>query len=199
MNLRELTEACQHAIAEVSDAFFPPEVWRGFLNAAQNEFARKTRCIERISQGRTAPGRRVYPLDLDFFHINLVRCGDRVLKPISSYDMEARVEERGHPTHFHVNAGRLFLWPTPTVQETLVVWYNASPEDMVQDEDEPEIPRVYHHVLVPGACYRALRADKDYIGATRFEEEWKEELYEAYTAMQMQEGENPIVRDVYGW
>jgi len=70
---------------------------------------------------------------------------------------------------------------------------------MVQDEDEPEIPRVYHHVLVPGACYRALRADKDYVGAARFEEEWKEELYEAYTAMQMQEGENPIVRDVYGW
>jgi len=90
MNLRELTEACQYAIAEVSDAFFPREVWRGFLNAAQNEFARKTRCIERISQGRTAPGRRVYPLDLDFFHINLVRCGDRVLKPIASYDMEAR-------------------------------------------------------------------------------------------------------------
>src|SRR5690606_12223602 len=102
MTLRELIDACQYTIVEVIEAFFTPEAWRGYLNAAQNEFARKTGCIERISQGRTVPGRRVYPLDLDFFHINLVRCGDRVLKPIASYDMEARAEERGHPTHFHV-------------------------------------------------------------------------------------------------
>src|SRR5690606_40331804 len=73
MTLRELIEACQYTIVEVTEAFFTPEAWRGYLNAAQNEFARKTGCIERISQGRTVPGRRVYPRDLDFFHINLVR------------------------------------------------------------------------------------------------------------------------------
>ncbi|MFS8609867.1 MAG: hypothetical protein LOD94_18040, partial [Gammaproteobacteria bacterium] len=200
MTLQQLIESCQLRSAEVTDAFFTPEAWKQYINLAQNEFARETKVIERVARTMTIPGERAYPLDPDFYHIDVARWGDNpVLQPISVYDMESRHKDTGTPTHFLVRAGRIFLWPTPNRSEELVVWYFAVPRPLDALEDEPEIPIAYHDALIPGACYFALKADKDYTGANLFKLEWEQKKAQAYSEMQEHEGEPAIVRDEAGY
>lgn len=196
MTLAELREACQHRIAEVTSTFFEPHMWRAWLNQAQTEFARETKIIQRRAITITVPGQQSYPIDPDFFMVNVVRFGNHpVLKPITPYELESRPLDQGIPTHYLVVGRELLLWPTPSTAEELVAWYYATPEDMVQDSDEPEIPRVYHPALIPGACYRALRADKDYPGADRMEAEWRQEIQAAIRQQREQVEQFSTVRD----
>src|SRR5690606_19520540 len=156
MTLAELREARQHRIAEVTNTYLEPQMWRAWLKQAQYEIARETKIIQRRAITTTVPGQQSYPIDPDFFMVNVVRFGNHpVLKPITPYELESRPLDQGIPTHYLVVGRELLLWPTPSTAEELVAWYYATPEDMVQDGDEPEIPRVYHPSLIPGACYRA--------------------------------------------
>ena len=201
MNLKQLREACRHRLAEVSGTFFTDPMLTRWLNDALMEFATETKLIQRRKETDVLPEIKppLYPMDPDFFQVNVLRVGDRTLKVASPYAIEARAWETGDPTHYALVGQHILLWPQPIRQETMVCWYYARPEEMVRDDDVPEIPEVYHHRLVVGACYIALMADREFAGADRMKAEWEQAKAEAKRMFIEQTEQSAVVEDRAGY
>ena len=201
MNLRQLRDACRYRLAEVSGTFFTDPMLTQWLNDALMEFATETKIIQRRKETDVLPTVRppLYPMDPDFFQVNTLRVGDRTLKPASPYFIEQHAQETGDPRRYAVVGQQILLWPQPTRQELMVCWYYARPQLLVRDEDVPEIPEVYHHRLVAGACYAALLADREFAGADRMKAEWEQAKLDARRMFIEQTEQSPVVEDRAGY
>lgn len=52
------------------------------------------------------------------------------------------------PERYYIKAGQIGFWPTPNSSMEVVIDYYLSPEELVEDIDEPVIPLAYREALV---------------------------------------------------
>lgn len=68
----------------------------------------------------------------------------------------------------------VYLWPIPASADTIVVQGYRKPKDMVDAEDSPDLPQLYHELVVVGAVIRGHRAMFRHTQADLlYESEWK--------------------------
>lgn len=91
----------------------------------------------------------------------------------------------------------LQVWPVPTVQRTLEVWYIKELADLVEDSEEPEVPVADHYTIVLGAAAIGLQAENEEDRAVSAQSQFEVELSRMVTAdEERQAGEPEYVEDV---
>jgi hypothetical protein len=97
------------------------------------------------------------------------------LTEVSQGDLDLNAPSSGVPTHYTVQNGEVRLWPTPDTAYTLRLRYYATPTTLTANDDVPEIPGNYHHLLVTYALWHCYERENDYNSAQyhkgRFDED----------------------------
>lgn len=99
----------------------------------------------------------------------------------------------GVPAVFTLHAGKFLVYPIPqdSITAAFKIYYNRKPVDVVNDSDTPDLPPLYHPILVDLVLKFAYEMDEDWEAAgnksqetnkdidyLRGREDWKqEELY----------------------
>lgn len=108
-------------------------------------------------------------VEVDKFYLSATCVGTISLYDASTGGNElARIAIGQTSAHYH----GIQLWPTPSAAITYYVDYTRQIEDMVQDTDEPLLPRDFHWLLTDGARSREYEKADDTratTAAARFE------------------------------
>lgn len=82
--------------------------------------------------------------------------------------------------HYYVIKGKLGLQPVPTETGTdnIAVWYQYTPEEMVEDSDVPEFPAKYHHLIKLGAYANYLDYDEEHASAENLRRRFDKRMYD---------------------
>lgn len=69
----------------------------------------------------------------------------------------------GTPVSYTIHAGKIYLFPVPDsdISSALKIYYQRSPTDIVNDGDTPDLPLLYHSVLVNYCLRQAHEMDED--------------------------------------
>lgn len=59
------------------------------------------------------------------------------------------------PTHYVRDNGCLILWPRPDQEYSITVRYEKSLSDLIDADDEPDLPRSWHEIILLGSVWRA--------------------------------------------
>lgn len=183
-----------------SMTFFNVNDWNRWLNDGQRAFVRQTKILQGRKMTLTVPGQQDYPMDTDFWTPRLVKYDIYVLKPFSVDELEIQspASSTGTPVYYTVWERQILLWPTPSVEKTLLVYYYRWPVEMMADTDVPEIPEAFHGVLPAWAAYRAMLADQNPSLADRYLREFNDGVMEALAALTDNQDQGYTVRDVRG-
>lgn len=61
--------------------------------------------------------------------------------------------------------------PAPTATgQSIKIWYTYTPTSMIDDEDSPQLPVKYHHIIKYGAYANFLDQDDEHVAAQRMRE-----------------------------
>jgi hypothetical protein len=143
---------------------------------AENEACRRSRLIIDSSTPKTCQieiysGEPLYALDHRVLFVRRAKLGtqSRPLNRVSFRDLDANIpgweSHIGQPTHYATDfeTGKIRLYPTPIVAETLSLTVVRLPLNPLADETQtPEIKTHYHNSLRFWIMYRAyLKQDAD--------------------------------------
>ncbi len=188
---------------EVLNYGFDPSRYRGrvksWLNQAQSRIARKLKIgdLYVTSTITTAKGTASYTLPTalirltgltmgaDAYRLDYVDDPDRLVA-----DNEAG-QNTGEPTEFAVTGKSIVLSPVPDAVYSLTLTYFGRPADMVNDTDVSTLPADYHDLMVSWALERAFRSEDDAEMAQFYRNEYKLDLADAGTDLQMTVDDSP--------
>ena|SRR5690606_35710101 len=60
------------------------------------------------------------------------------------------------PTHYVRDSDCLILWPRPDQEYSITVRYEKSLSDLINANDEPDLPRSWHEIILLGAVFRGF-------------------------------------------
>lgn len=104
-------------------------------------------------------------VDLNGQHQYLRRMTPAKYEEEYSDDTEGN-ESTGIPTHYVRRQNRFTLYPTPDEAYGAVIYYWTTLADLEEGVvEEPELPQVWHEILLYGAVYRRLMELGDYTRA----------------------------------
>lgn len=181
MTFAELTAA---ALGDSFDATRRGADARRYINHAYKRFARRLgfTATEARATVTTTSGVDTYDVPPDF---QLFAGGRPVWlsgEPLEHTDRQ-ELEDRGaatgaKATSFAFYEDKVVLWPVPTDEFELTMYYRAGPTSMTDDLDEPIIPEDTHEILVLYARGRLYQDEDDYDAGAQalalFEQEMRE-------------------------
>lgn len=194
MNLRNFIDDFRRDVRDLGK----PPMWTDpeiidFVNQAEDEACRRAGLLVDSSSGVTeisvSAGDYAVDLDASVIYVRRVRVqGGQVLQPRVSRSMDEDApgwEDAlpGNPVVFVPDweSGKLRIWPPFSAAATLRLTVVRTPlNEMIEDDDEPEIPRRYHKSLldwVKFLAYQKQDADTmDLVKAAKFEERFTAEF-----------------------
>lgn len=196
MTMAELVEDARSRIAEVSDSFFSDDTIKRWLNEAQQIAVRRTKVLQRKSIVTTGVGENAYPMSSDFWLPRLVVYDGDELRPVTVEELERNSFTTGRPYAYAVWAKTILLYPAPSQEKKLTVYYYAWPRVMRHDSDIPEIPEAFHNILPTFAAYRAKQADQQVAEADRLFAEFQAAVAELLQSDYEDQVQLNVVRDV---
>lgn len=101
------------------------------------------------------------PDTTDKAHEKLIRMG----RPEYEGLYVNRTDARGLPTHYIREADDFILWVTPDVAYPLTVGYWGIFSDLSDANPTPEVPQVWHEILLMGAVWRGFLRLEDFAKA----------------------------------
>ena len=155
---------------------------QGQLNQAQAYVAAQTDFRELFSSDTitTSASDGEYALPADFMRVYSLMYTPTAtdsypLQEASQGDLDTLPFSNGLPTHYTIANGVVSLWPTPDSAYTLRLRYYAKPVTLENADNVPEIPSIYHHLLVSYALWHCYERENDYNSAqyhkARFDED----------------------------
>ena len=165
---------------QISPSKYRPSVKR-WLNDAQRRavIESELRTQEETYAFSTEAGTAGYSLPVNFARIidlhNSATHG--VLSRMDRKAYDGLATSSGSPSAYAVLGSKITLYPTPDTVYPLVLRYWKLPEDMVKDEDEPEIPPQYHELLAAWALKKAFLRENDPREAQTWREEWERGIF----------------------
>ena len=104
-------------------------------------------------------GQDEYTLPTDFHKSTFFKIGSYILKYRSEEDIDAiytTSPDTGTPYFYYIDreAGKYGLYPIPSAVTAGSFIYKAIPATLATDTDTPDIPELYHDLIVAGASYR---------------------------------------------
>lgn len=183
-----------------------PQVNRGrikdWINQAQRRIARQIEAPEfQVNYNLVCvPGQQAYPLPGDFSRLQDIAYpiyGFRLQGvDVQNFDtMNYSQAVQTTPSRYCLNQNNVLLWPIPAYPDTLLMRYIGVPPAMVNDWDVPVLNNNYWDLLVTYALNRAFSAEDDYEAAQFFTTQWKADLDEYATDVQLRSVDRPRVLD----
>lgn len=157
---------------------------QGKLNQALGYVAAQTDFRELLDTESytTSNGVASYALPADFsrlYNVEIVDPAGAVLplgiETLLGYDTKAP-SQTGQPQVYVIDGQNLKLWPVPDAAYTVRVRHYRRPATLVNANDVPEIPGVYHHLLVSYALWHCYERENDYQSAQYHKARFDEDL-----------------------
>lgn len=92
------------------------------------------------------------------------------------------MDETGDPIYWYMLGEDFRVWPA--TEKPIQVVYLRTPQTLSADSDEPEIPELFHELIVTGARIRGFRHTQSFEAASLERQEWSAgitELYNVYS------------------
>jgi hypothetical protein len=137
------------------------EVQKKLLNAGQNFYMKPVTTL-------TVANQADYVLPTDFFvenRLELVLSGTGVneniqpIKPITTNQKDLYPTGIGTPSVYSIKKDRVTLFPIPSQQWTLRLFYSPSVTDMASDADTPDIPAQFQEMVPIVAAFNGFIKD----------------------------------------
>lgn len=213
MNLTEIKERFQNEYGDVVQAQVVDTLMTRWANSAQRDIVRRTDCLLVTNTLSFAAGdvTKAAPATfLKFSHAgwyenNTVGNAFRTLMYTPYNDLVRRVGfpnagmSRGAPTHIYIKgaSATVGLWPLPDKTYDIYLESTKIPTALSGGSDTPEIPVVYHELIVLYMLKRAAHLDDDVTRYQSYELEYQEALSQTLSdASNPSANEYPQVRDV---
>lgn len=123
-----------------------------------------------------------YALPTDFSRLYNVEVVDSngVPKPLAAeslvgYDTKDS-SQTGQPQVYVIDGQNLKLWPVPNAAYTVKVRHYRKPATLSNSNDVPQIPSIYHHLLVSYALWHCYERENDYQSAQYHKARFDEDL-----------------------
>ena len=156
MKLKKLRESVRTMLDEYdSDGYFTDEEIDVWLNEGQYDMTNHGKHLKQTSTLLTWEEHDIYNLPDDFLAIFGVEYKGRKLDKITHADIG---DKRG----YLVWGETIRISPEPQEEEEITLHYYRFPELMESDDDEPEIPYQYRHLLIEYAVSKACEKDEMY-------------------------------------
>jgi len=173
----------------VPDYLWDDDSLAWYLSQAQNEYAKRTRCIPATHQETLAPGTDTVPVPEDWFDVISAMVDDDPLHEIPYDQVWGRAARTGTPREYslNLNLGAMWVYPSPAVATTVTMRGFVAPPVVLATAGLTglQIPVDHHHDLLVGMrAYAYKRHDPDTYDATqarRFEADWERILRSGYS------------------
>jgi len=185
VNLSELIADVRSRADEDTADFWTNSMLTTWLNQASLELAFRLENLEEMDTQNTTSGTANYTLPSDCIKLLRVQVDSLPLRPITFSRLDAfetkgspSTDTEGTPEWFYLWKDQIYVYPTPSESVTsgLKILYVKRPAAMSADEDEPDHPEQFHHLLALYALYRALQRDMMYSQARDVLQEWLDEI-----------------------
>lgn len=161
-----------------------------WLNMAQLEIAKTTKCIQKISTGPVTKGVYQYSLPTeDSLEIVSLSINGAPVKGIEfqyadSYIMEndpGRVST-GNPMYWWRFSNQLFFWPTPdkTNATAMTIYHIGIPPQVLSPSDPLGLPDRYFEAIIMFCMTKAYELDEDYQAAAGARQQYGERVGETF-------------------
>lgn len=195
MNLGQIIIAVQRQFGDESGAQITRSDIVRWANDALVDITRKTECLQVHAETDTLKDDGSYDVPFDFIRLRRVTYrGTRLsrveLEELDDLNPTQDTESSSNPFYFYVWGRRIFLYPKPSKagEGTLDIYYVKMPDELVSDQDVPEIPSHMHEDIVRFCLIRAkeLNEDDEKAQALMFE-------YDGRMAFARDEATNPEI------
>lgn len=132
---------------------FPEADMLSLFNEAQKEIIRITSCLEGIYTLNTTAGTSTYTFDTDFIYIKRLGYNGKIITQLTERDLDLIDDDwqarTGEPTNFVFYSPKtILLYPIPTEVKQLKATCVIIPTALVNNSDTPEIPSMWHSIIV---------------------------------------------------
>lgn len=160
---------------QVSDA----DIIRWINEAQRHIVSTNEALLEKIALKDSAVNQQSYPLPIDILILHSISFQDigqvsyTKLKAFSINQFNEYVDgwdgstfAPGTPSVFTVFAGQLLVFPIPlvSVANAFKIYYTRVPTDVVNNGDTPDLPLLYHDVIVKYCMQQAYETDANFQG-----------------------------------
>lgn len=176
LTLAQMREDLRVHLDEITARYWQnDELDRAIYDAAK-DIARRGEVLLDTHTIRTKAGQHVYDFPPDLLRIHRVEYQQsdtnsfvlEFLPPLQmdDYWVAGRTATQGTPSHFTVwgfsgDSQQLRIYPAPSDQANIVLWYYRLPRKPVNDGDPVEVPSGWEDLIPLYAEYVALRKDRD--------------------------------------
>lgn len=137
MQLKDMIGRVRRALVDV-----PPDRYGDYdiielLNNGQKELTGYSHKKETV-EVEIEPEQENIPFPEDLLKLVNAYIGERGIE-LKDLNREMKRKEYGEPRSYYVRQGKLYLWPIPRVEDTVIIEYIPHPEKLTEDDDEPSI------------------------------------------------------------
>lgn len=205
MNLGDIKRRVLTQMGDSNNALITAAAVVDWANDGQLDIARKTKCLEDSVDIPVVNGTDRYDKPADLMLIGSAELDGYLITATTREDVNSLDPSRsanateGTPTVVYPYGDSVYLYPIPTSDGTLRLFYIRTPEPLVADGDVPEIPVQMHEDIVRYALANAkeLNEEEDIAQSIRAE-------YSLRISLSTEEAQNPndesypAVRLIYG-
>lgn len=175
VTLEEALAEVRGRLDELTETFWSDTQLKSWINGGCRAIARTSRCLEDIQEIDAEVGTRDYELPSNMIQLHVV---EFEVSSTSVYPLELRnrkemdsiwgtnqLQSQSTPSFaavwgFVPNA-KIYVYPAPSQEGTLNVWYYRLPTTAAEDEDVLEVPEGWDEAVYLWCEYIALRKDNE--------------------------------------
>ena len=170
------------------------ELQKRLISANKSYYAK---CLETV----TVSGQQPYAVPSDFLQIlklEIITQGSGVtaetkeLEKITTWQKQLIPWRSGIPEAYYFQKDNIMLWPVPNSVKTLRLEYSYIIEDMVDDDDEPDAPEIFHEYIAVLATRDCLLKDRREILSISAKLGWYEELFKQVAQQRFADGNDRV-------
>jgi hypothetical protein len=192
MTAGEIITEARTAWNEPTAAFITAAEALRWVNLAQADFVRRTKCLRYSTEISTVNDQQEYPypLSVAFMKVSQILCEGEALVPTTVDELDSMDPawrhaidgETGKPEAYYVTGeddAQLGFWPCPDAVYTIKIYYTQEAPMISSTSGYPEIPEAYHDVLMLYVEQRGHRKNRDYKFAAEVQKEYLEQVQKA--------------------
>jgi hypothetical protein len=190
MTNADLLNLLQDQVKNHSTNIIGDSLARNWLDEGQIDIVNRTGCLSQDAQMDSVADQREYTLASDILEITHIKYYNGTKHVPLDGTTENKMEEYGDypdetavvsPTHYFIKQGatpKLNLYPTPstTVASAIKYRYVPRPADLTNEGLDPNIPEMYHRLIVKYALAVCLQKDKKFNTSDRYMAQYEQEL-----------------------
>ena len=166
------TKTVQDMISDVERSFgdtakvqlFDTDIIR-WINSGQMEIISKNPVLKKIAVTPTFKDVGIYDIPPDCIQMEMIQVDNVILKAVSWEEVRNVTYEganSGAPQTWAIYANKIFMWPSPSVDGTVQIFYACRPPDVTSAGSYLSIPDRYFDRLKEYVMSRAYEMDEDW-------------------------------------